>query len=125
METTTQRFESLPSGGKQKAIARHSALLFLLTSVISNKSAMAQSTTGVISINDLLAYWFWGAFAVIFLGSVIYVFSRAISVLHENGRTIEFNFPIIRKMANNEKTVAIIIALIVLAGIICAVKFGG
>ncbi|MBL7892741.1 MAG: hypothetical protein JNL63_08925 [Bacteroidia bacterium] len=118
-------FKILNSGNKQKTITKYSSLLLLLTSMIGNKSAIAQSTTGVTSINDLLAYWFWGAFAVIFLGSVIYVFSRAISVLHENGRTIEFNFPIIKKMANNEKTVALIIALIVLAGIIYAVKFGG
>ncbi|MBI2271195.1 MAG: hypothetical protein HYU69_12695 [Bacteroidetes bacterium] len=124
MKTVRHKFEFLKSGNKQNKTAKQISLFLLLLLLLGNKSAIAQNAASEIPINDLLAYWFWGGFAVIFIGSVIYVFSRAINVLHENGRTIEFNFPIIRKMANNEKTVAIMIALLVLAGIIYAVKFG-
>ncbi len=122
MKTLTNKFSFLKSGNKQNLMACFIAMIILL---LNNEKLMAQGTTNAASINDLLIYWFLGVSGLILIIAIVYVMSNAISVLSENGRTLEFNFPIIRKMANNEKTVAIIIAFIILAGIIYTVKFWG
>lgn len=125
MKTIRQAFETLVSGDKQKRITKNISILILMISLFGYKEAAAQNTASATPINDLLMYWFFGGVAIVFFGLVVYVFGTAVSALHENGRTVELNFPIIRKMAQNEKTVGIIILLVVLTGIIWAIKFVG
>ena len=75
------------------------------------------------SINDILFYWLLGGLALVLSIITIYVFRVALVVLQENGATVKF--PMIRNMARNSKTVSIIMLIIVLTGIIWAVKFNG
>lgn len=124
MKISINSFESLTQVNKQRRSIKFIFSLFLLFVLFSNEKILSQNTSGTYSaINDSINYWLLGGLVVIFCGLVIYVINFAISVLHENGRAFDFDFPIIRKMAHNERAVAIWIFIVVLLGIIWAVKF--
>jgi len=122
MKTIGYRFESLKSRIKQKRIEKF--IYLLLLTLLFDKGAFAQQTAAA-SGNHTLSYWLLASLAMIFFGCSIYVLRTALKILHENGATVEYNFPMFKSMAQNSKTVSIIILLIVLTGIIWAVKFGG
>lgn len=73
------------------------------------------------SISDMLFYGLLGGSALVLSIITIYVFRVAFVVLQENGATVKF--PMIKNMARNNKTVSIIMLLIVLTGIIWAIQF--
>lgn len=77
------------------------------------------------SANELINFWVISGMATVFIVLFTYVIYKAISVLHENGRVVEYSFPIFKSMAGNSKTVAAIIIIIMLCGIVWAVNYGG
>ena len=121
MENIINQFVLLKSENKQNRIV---IFLFMFFCLFSDKLA-AQATSGITSVDTLLSYWVLGGLAVVFIGIVLYVVRTALIVLHENGKTLEFSFPMIRNMAENGKTVTIVILIIVLCGVVWALNYGG
>ncbi len=95
-----------------------STFLFLL---IIGKTAFSQNSNSF-SLNEQLNCFLLIGFSIIFFGFAIYIFRTALNVLHENGRTIQFSFPIFKTMAKNNKMVAFFVALIIILGVIFALK---
>ncbi len=85
---------------------------------------MAQSAS-IASTGTIFGYWLLGGCALIFAGVIAYTVRNALVVLHDHGKTFEFNFPMFGGMAKNSKTVTIVILIIVLFGVIWAVNYGG
>ncbi|MGE0568783.1 MAG: hypothetical protein AB7O73_12595 [Bacteroidia bacterium] len=90
---------------------------------LTNADVFSQNQNGL-SKDALLNYWFWGGLALIFLLISVIIIRKAILVLNENGRSVEFTFPIFRGTAKNTRAVAIIIFIVVLSGILWATGFG-
>lgn len=100
-----------------------SVLLFSILSLIGT-SAIAQGTTGTASNYNMLHYVLAGIILVLLIAT-IYMIQKAIRILDQYGHTVfEFNFPIFLIMAKNDKTVAVVMALIVLLGIYFVVTYG-
>ena len=122
MKTIINQFGLLKSENKQNRFAFFTLMLFFF---FSDNMAIAQNTSGSMDMNSLLNNWLLGGLAVVFFGMVIYVLRTALAVLHDNGKTVEFSFPIFKNMAENNKTVTTIILIIVVCGILWAVSYGG
>lgn len=115
--------------GLLQSSSKQIALLFctlVLPILFGGTELIAQSTTGFSDTNIKLNTWVLSVFGVVFFISVIYVLRSALLVLHENGKNVEFKFPMFRNMANNNnRTVTVIILLIVMCGIVWAVNYTG
>ena len=125
MRTILNRFVSLKQGQNQLNSLKFISLIFLLAMLFCDQQAMAQTASSDTVVNDQMNRWLFIGLSLIFLGIVVYHISSALTVLHENGRSVEFKFPMVRNMAHNGTTVGVLILILVLAGIIWAVTFGG
>ncbi len=123
MKTILHQFELLISGGRQKEIIKCANVLFFLITMLSGEQVFAQNTINKTSINDVMNCWLLGGFAVVFLGTIIYALNKTVTVLRENGKELEFSFPMFRGMAQNGKTVTILILVVVFIGIVCALNY--
>jgi len=123
MKSIKQLFHRAKPGNEKKEIVRFILKFLLLILMFDYQSATAQNTKSALSVSDKINYSVLIGLGVVFLAAAIYVLNFASKVLRENGKTIEFNFPMIRRMSYNGKTIGVIILLIVLAGIIWAIKF--
>lgn len=100
-----------------------SVLLFYILSLIGT-SAIAQEKIGTTSNYNMLNYVLVGTILVLFIAT-IYIIQKAARILDEYGHSLfEFNFPIFLIMAKNDKTVAVLMALLVLLGIYFVVTYG-
>lgn len=119
---TNNMLKFLKSGIKQK-VSINQIILTLTIFLFNGTSGFAQNTVAR-SMNDIVSNWILGGLGVVFIGILILIVNNALSVLHENGRTIEFSFPIAKEMARNSKTVGTIILILILTGIVFAIKYG-
>lgn len=120
MKKLINQFAFLQLGNKQN---RFAFLMLMLFCFFFDKMAIAQNT-GSADMNSILNNWLLGGLALVFFGIVIYVLRTAMVVLQENGKTVEFSFPLFRNMADNNKTVTTIILIIVVCGVLWAVNYG-
>ncbi len=74
---------------------------------------------------DSLTYWILISMIVVLLGITIYILKNALSVLHENGKSLTFAFPVFNRMAHNGRTVSILLFILAVVGVIWAITFKG
>lgn len=67
--------------------------------------------------------WSLLVLTIILIGWVIYALSKAFAALNEEGRTVNYSFPIFKDFTKNSKAVTIFIALVVLLGLIIAINY--
>jgi len=93
--------------------------LFLL----AGTQAFSQNKTAM-SRDALLNYWVGGGIALLFLLIFFIGLRKAILILNENGKSVEFTFPVFREMTQNTKAVAIIFFIVILSAIFWAITVG-
>lgn len=70
--------------------------------------------------------WFKHGFNILFIILIIltiYIIREASRTLRERGRSLQFHFTLFRSMAKNSKAASAVLLLIVIAGIIWAIKY--
>lgn len=121
MKKHNNRFELRRRGRKTFEIGKKyflSAGIFFLTSI----QALSQSQI-TMTRNEILNYSVGGGLVVIFLFLLFLGIRKAILVMNENGKSVQFTFPIFRGMAQNTKTVAILFFIVILSAIFWALAF--
>lgn len=121
MKTIKNLIVSLKSGSIK--IRKVSSGLAFVLFILSTQVANAQSGSSTVSLDDKISYSVLAALAVAFLAAAVYILNFAFKVSRENGKSIHLTFPLFKKMANNEKVVGVFILIVVLLGILWAVKF--
>ena len=121
MKTIKNLIVSLKSGNIKigKVGSRLTSVLF----VLGVQSANAQNGASAVSLDDKISYSVLMALAIAFLAAAAYILNFAFKVSRENGKSINLTFPLFKKMAHNEKVVGVFILIVVLLGILWAVKF--
>ncbi len=92
---------------------------FSLLSLMSNAQAPIDKT----QVSTSLISWSLFILTIVLIGWVIYALSKAFAALNEEGRTVNYSFPIFKDFAKNSKAVTVIIACLVLLGLIIAINY--
>jgi len=99
-------------------LSRISTIILLL---FSQNVFAQEANAGAESANSMI-YWILGGTLVLLIAFAIYLLYSAISVLHQNGKSVDFKFTLLRDFTQNSRAVGILLFILVLAGIIWAIS---
>ncbi len=117
---TIEHFFALASSGKTNWRSRITLGFCMLAATMQG---FAQNDSGAADVRSTLNNWLLGGLLVLFTFATIYILRSALMVLDEHGKSVQFSFPMFRRMSQNSKTVAIVILVLAICGIIWAINF--